>query len=127
VFVYETYEPGKLYGTHQFRITRELIRDWLAIYASDSSTDLMPPGLVILMQQQAYKAIVAPRPPGHVQGRQQFQVHVLPPVDSIIHTQVSCISKEMRKERRWVEMGFRGRTSADVEVYTGINTILVPC
>jgi len=127
VFVYESYEAGKIYGTDQFRITRELISGWLDIYGVDSGADAMPPGLVVLIQQQAYKRIVAPRPPGHVQGRQRFQLYSLPPAGSVIHTDVSCISKEIRKERRWVEMGFHGRTQEGAAVYSGINTVLVPC
>ena len=126
MFVYDTYEPGKVYGTDQFQITRAVIEGWFAVYPQDSFANSMPEGLVVLIQQQAYKRIVAPRPPGHVQGRQRFQVHSSPIVGSIIYTDVSCISKQIRKERRWVEMGFRGHAN-DVEVYSGINTILVPC
>ena len=87
----------------------------------------MPSGLVILMQQQAYKRIVTPRPPGHVQGRQEFKVIAFPRPGVTVLTDVSCISKEIRKERRWVRMGFEGRTMEGTPVYSGINTVLVPC
>lgn len=127
VFVYESYEAGMLYGQDEFRITRDLIRRWVDIFGDSSSPELMPSGLVVLMQQQAYKKVIAPRPPGHVQGRQQFEVHSLAPLDSVVYTDVSCVSKEIRKQRRWVHMGFRGRLAGGVEVYSGVNTVLVPC
>jgi hypothetical protein len=127
VFVYDTYEVGKVYGTDEFRVTRACVRDWLAMYPGEADGEVMPPGLVVLIQQQAYKRIVTPRPPGHIQGRQRFQLHLLPVGETVIHTAVACLSKEIRKERRWVEMGFRGLTAAGALVYTGINTVLVPC
>lgn len=127
VFLYETYEAGKIYGTDSFPVTCEVIRAWLDIYGGAWPTTSVPVGLVVLMQQQAFKRIITPRAPGHIQGRQRFTLSSPFPVDSVVYTEVSCISKAIRKERRWVDMGFTGRTSDGAELYSGINTVLVPC
>ena len=127
MFIYDSYEVGKIYGHDQFRITSELICGWHALYESTADKNVIPVGLIVLIQQQAYKKVITPRPPGHIQGSQRFQVHSLPRVDSVIVTEVSCLSKEIRKERRWVEMRFQGCTDDGVRVYSGVNTVLVPC
>ena len=69
---------------------------------------------------------VTPRPPGHIQGGQTFELHWLPPIGTTLRTEVSCLGKEIRKERRWVKMKFISRDLAGKLVFTGINTILVP-
>lgn len=126
MFVYDTYEAGAVYGTNPFEITPAVIAAWEAVYPGDARDGLMPPGLVTLMQQQAYKVVVAPRPPGHVQGGQTFEIHALAAVGSVVTTEVSCLDKEIRKERRWVRMRFRGFGPDGGLIYSGVNTILVP-
>jgi hypothetical protein len=125
MFVYATYEAGAVYGSASFHVTEELIANWLTTYPGDLRGPFAPVGIVVLIQQKAYKDIVTPRPPGHVQGGQQFTLHKLIPVGATVVTQVSCTSKEIRKERKWVDMGFRGTVDGEL-AYTGINTILVP-
>lgn len=126
MFIYDTYEPGAVYGSDLFVVTPAVIAAWEAVYPDDARDGLMPPGLVTLMQQQAYKAVVTPRPPGHVQGGQVFELHGLAPTGSTVTTEVSCLTKEIRKERRWVRMGFRGVGDDGRLIYTGVNTVLVP-
>lgn len=126
MYVYDTYEAGKVYGHDDFRIDADIVQRWLAMFPEDECGGRMPAGMITLAQQNAYKNVITPRPPGHIQGGQSFDLHWLPPVGATLRTEVSCESKEIRKERRWVKMKFVSRDLDGRLVFTGVNTILVP-
>lgn len=126
MFVYDSYEAGKTYGHDDFVVDTDIVRRWLEMFPEDESGGRMPAGMITLPQQNAYKNIITPRPPGHIQGGQTFELHWLPPIGTTLRTEVSCLGKEIRKERRWVKMKFISRDLAGKLVFTGINTILVP-
>ncbi len=126
MFVYDSYEPGKVYGHDDFEIGHDIVRRWLEMFPQDDCAGRMPPGMITLAQQNAYKNIITPRPPGHIQGGQTFELYSLPAVGATVRTEVSCESKEIRKERRWVKMKFVARDLDGRLIYTGVNTILVP-
>lgn len=126
MFVYDTYEAGTTYGAETFEVTPELVAQWHRIYGGRPADDASAPaGIVILAQQRAYKNIIAPRPPGHMIGSQQIAVHGRVPVGARITTEVSCLSKEIRKERKWARMGFTGKVG-DKAVYTSVTHVLCP-
>jgi hypothetical protein len=126
MFVYDTYEEGKSYGHDRFEFTPALAALWLEMFPDDDHGDRMPPGMITLVQQNAYKNVIAPRPPGHVQGGQSFQLHRLPTLGTAITTEVSCLSKQILKKRRWVKMKFLSCDEQGRPLFVGINTVLVP-
>ena len=126
MFTYDVYEAGAVYGEARFTVTADLVARWRQVYDAPSRPrDDAPAGIVVLVQQKAYKDVVTPRPPGHVQGGQWFALSGRIAVGAEIRTIVSCVDKELRNGRRWVRMGFEGRIG-DVPIYKGINTVLVP-
>lgn len=126
MFTYDVYEPGKVYGTDSFVFDEAMLGKWKRVYPDDDGGGRMPAGMIALIQQQAYKAVITPRPPGHIQGGQRFQIYGLPPVGTTITTSVSCISKEIRKERRWVAMGFLAVGSDGREIFQAVNNVITP-
>jgi len=126
MFTFDVYEAGAVYGEASFVVTPDLVARWHAVYDTQpQADDKVPAGIVVLIQQKAYKDVVTPRPPGHVQGGQWFALSGRIVVGAEIRTIVSCVDKELRGGRRWVRMGFEGRIG-DVVIYNGINTVLVP-
>lgn len=125
MYLFEVYRAGAVYGEAVFDVTRELVDRWSQAYGGESQRVVAPIGLIVLIQQKAYKDVVAPRPPGHIQGGQYFEALGPILVGARVTTRVSCVDKELRNGRRWVRMGFEG-WSSDGSVYKGINTILVP-
>lgn len=124
IFQYDTFEPGKIYGTDRFVVDQDRMTKWLAMYPGDENGDLMPPGMVSMIQIQAYMNIITPRPPGNVHGSQIFKMHKLPRIGMELQTEVQCLSKEIRKERKWVRTGYTSRGPDGTVLFTGIMTTL---
>jgi hypothetical protein len=125
LYTFDVYQAGAIYGEASFDVTPELVRLWCRTFGGGDGGAHAPAGLIVLIQQKAYKDVVAPRPPGHIQGGQYFETLAPILAGARVTTRVGCVDKELRKGRRWVRMGFDGRTS-EGPVYRGINTILVP-
>ena len=68
----------------------------------------------------------APRPPGGVHGGQTFDVRRMPRIGETLLTEVKCLGKEIKKERKWVRVVTTTRSKDAGEILlTGIMTSLV--
>lgn len=126
VFNYDHYEPGKKYGTKSFDATPDLIDKWRTVYPDDNASDVIPAGMLAMIVVDAVLTCNAPRPPGGVHAGQSFEIQRLPRIGERLATEVVCISKEIKNNRKWVKV--RTTTSSldqgDV-VLVGVMTTLL--
>jgi len=81
---------------------------WRSIYlgASDSAAEQASIALVLAMR--ALLSVVSPRPPGNVHARQKMISHGLPVIGETIQSEVTCVRKEIKRERRYVDFSVKG-------------------
>lgn len=124
MFTYDHFQTGKHYGSDRFEIDQDRIGKWLAVYPDDDNGALMPPSMMAMIQMQCYFAQISPRPKGNVHGGQTFELMRIPNVGEILETSVICSSKEIRKGRKWVTLGYETRDSEGALVFTSEMIVL---
>lgn len=126
VFNYDRYQPGTSYGTRDFSVDEATVARWRSIYPGDNEPGVMPAGMLAMIVVDAILALNSPRPPGGVHGGQTFDVTRMPRIGEALRTEVSCIDKEIRKDRKWVRVRTVTRAAGSGELlFTGVMTSLV--
>ena len=119
--------PGKNYGTRDFTVDESAIARWRGVYPNDSDSGVMPGGMLAMVVIDAVLTMISPRPPGSVHGGQTFDLERMPRIGETLRTEVWCLDKEIRKERKWVRMRTETRASGSGELlFTAVMTLLVP-
>lgn len=124
MFVFETFEPGKLIGRRNMVLGRDLVEQWLTLFPADRDGDTMPPGMMAAVYIRAYSDILVPRPPGNVHGQQLFTVNRMPKIGDELVTELSCEGKELKGGRRWVRFGSETRRADGELMFSGLMTTL---
>ncbi|MBI5908911.1 MAG: MaoC family dehydratase [Betaproteobacteria bacterium] len=126
LFTYNYYEPGKVYGVTEFTVDETVVAKWRSVYPGDNDPGVMPAGMLAMIIVGAVLTCNAPRPPGGVHGGQSFDVRRMPRIGETLLTEVKCLDKEIKKERKWVRALTTTRSKDTGEiVLTGIMTTLV--
>lgn len=126
IFTYDYYQPGKVYGVKEFVVSEEMIAKWRSVYPDDVDSDAMPAGMLAMIIVDAVLTHNAPRPPGGVHAAQSFDVKRIPRIGETLLTEVKCLDKEIKNDRKWVRAltSTTSKQTGDV-VLTGIMTTLV--
>lgn len=124
MFLFDAFEPGKLIGTRSLTLDRDLVERWLTLFPDDRDGERMPAGMAAAVYSRAYSDILQPRPPGNVHGAQRFKVVKLPWVGDRLVTSLSCESKEMKGDRRWVRFSSETRRDDHTLLFSGLMTTL---
>ncbi len=126
LFTYDYYEPGKIYGVKEFTVDEAVVAKWRTVYPTDNDPGVMPGGMLAMIVVDAVLTYNAPRPPGGVHGGQTFDVRRMPRIGETLLTEVKCLDKEIKKDRKWVRALTTTRSKDTGEiVLTGIMTTLV--
>jgi hypothetical protein len=124
-FIYEHYEPGKSYGKKDFIFDEETLARWRKVYLADGEGEVMPAGMLAMIVLDAVLHLHTPRPPGGVHAGQTFEVTRLPRLGERMETEVICLGKEIRKDRRFVQVRTHTRTPAGETLFAGTMTTIV--
>jgi hypothetical protein len=120
---YDTFEPGKTMGEAVLALDESHAQSWQKIFgntaSSGASESAEGAGLLVAMMMRAYLAVVTPRPPGNVHARQRFRLHALPRQGEAVRTVISCEGKEIKRERRYVELLAQGTGDDGRAIYEG--------
>lgn len=123
IVTYDTFEPGKTMGEAVLLLDDSHARSWQKIFgdtASSGANDAAEAaGLLVAMMMRAYLAVVTPRPPGNVHARQRFSLHALPRRGEAVRTVIRCDGKEIKRERRYVELLAQGTGDDGRVLYEG--------
>lgn len=126
IFDYAHYEPGRHYGARDFAVDETTVAKWRSVYPNDSDPGVMPAGMLAMIVIDAVLTLNAPRPPGGVHGGQTFDIRRMPRIGETIRTDVWCLDKEIKKDRKWVRVRSETRVIGSNELlFTGVMTTLV--
>ncbi|MCW5632127.1 MAG: MaoC family dehydratase [Rubrivivax sp.] len=126
VFNYAHYEPGRHYGARDFVVDESTVSKWRSVYPDDDDPGVMPAGMLAMIVIDAVLTLNSPRPPGGVHGGQTFDVKRMPRIGQTIRTDVWCLDKEIKKDRKWVRVRSETRAvGSGALLFTGIMTTLV--
>lgn len=123
--LWEHLQPGSSLGEITQTFDAALSRAWQDIFgAEDAGGPAEGAGIAVAMMMRAYLNVVSPRPPGGVHARQRLRLEALPAQGEAIHTTVACRSKELKRERRYVDLEVRGTGEGGRPIYSGLITVI---
>ncbi len=116
MWTYERFEPGQVFGVVEIPLDAAKRAHWQEIFGA-CSDETLPRGMLVAAMMEAYIRAIQPRPKGNVHAAQtlHFTGH-RPRWDDTIAIAVSCLSKEEKKGRFWVDFG--------IQASAGDNTVL---
>jgi hypothetical protein len=110
--LFDDFEPGTLMGEHALVYDAQQAQRWQAIFGAtpEHGANGAPEAasMAVVNMMRAYLQVVAPRPPGNVHARQQLRMHALPRPGETMTVRVLCAHKELRRERRYVDLDVVG-------------------
>lgn len=125
LMTFERFVPGAALGACTERVEARALARWAELYPWDAPLeDEAPAGLATVMLLRAYMRVVSPRPPGNVHARQRLELISPLRCGEAITTAFSCAGRELRRERRYVEIDARGTGEDGRDVFTGRMTLI---
>ena len=122
--LFEHFQPGAVIGETTEVFSPQLADRWHQIFGNAQQTRAQGASLAVVMMMRAYLAVVSPRPPGNVHARQRFTLQRLPEQGESVTTRITCLSKELRRERRYVELEAHGRNASGAPMYRASMTLI---
>lgn len=110
--LFEHFVPGALMGEFTDVYDARQAERWQAIFGDEASAGANNAAegasMAVVAMMRAYLNVVTPRPPGNVHAKQKLLMHAVPRPGEQLRVAVRCISKEWRRERRYVELQATG-------------------
>lgn len=129
--LFDDFKPGTCMGETSLVYGAELAAQWERIFgtssdAADQVADLAAKGASIatVMMMRAYMSIVSPRPPGNVHARQHLVLDDVPVQDERVRVEISCVGKELRRGRRYVDLEVVGTGEGGRPLYRGLMNLI---
>jgi hypothetical protein len=108
VLTFDAFTPGVSMGSATEVIDGRILGLWQRLYPWDAATEgELPLGMATVLLMRAYMRILTPRPPGNIHARQQMELVSPARFGEEVITSMSCAGKELKRERRYVEMDSR--------------------
>ena len=121
--LFEDFQPGALMGERMEVYDDQQARRWQAIFGDQPAQGAngAPEGasMAVVNMMRAYLHVVTPRPPGNVHARQQLRMHGIPAQGESMRVAVTCAGKEIRRERRYVELDVTGTGDGGRKLFDG--------
>lgn len=125
VLRYDDFEPGRVLGEASETLAPDMARIWQSIFGPDGADGpAAGASLALVLMMRAYCRVVSPRPPGNVHARQSFTLAATPRSGEVVRTVVRCVAKEIKRERRYVELETSGTGEAGRALFTGRMTLV---
>ncbi|MBS77763.1 hypothetical protein [Variovorax sp.] len=125
--LFDDFVPGARMGETHMVYRAEFASQWERIFGAPSGdADRAAEGASIatVMMMRAYMAVVSPRPPGNMHARQQIVLDGVPRLNEEVRTEVSCAAKEIRRDRRYVELLVDATGDGGRAIYRGRMTLI---
>ena len=110
--LFEDFVPGTLLGESVQCYDAQQAQRWQAIFGCQAEDGAGGPAeaasMAVISMMRAFLGVVTPRPPGNVHARQQLQMQALPEPGEQVRVTVHCAHKELRRERRYVDLQVQG-------------------
>ncbi len=125
LLTYDRFIPGQVLRSTPERASASMLAQWQQLYPWDRcDAGALPAGMATALMMRAYMRTLAPRPPGNMHLRQQLQLLGGIAVSEAITTEFECVSKEVRRDRRHVELAVRGLADGGRAVFAGRMTMI---
>ena len=125
VLRFEAFSPGTIMGRASERLDEPLVALWKELYAGDGDESAeVPLGFSTVLIMRAYMQVLTPRPPGNIHVRQKVAIAALPRLGEEVATEIRCVGKALRRERRYVELETRSTGESGRELFTGEMTLI---
>ncbi len=123
--LWDDFQPGAPLGELTEIFEPALATAWRDIFGHDHAGGRAEgAGIAMAMMMRGYLGVVTPRPPGNVQSRQRFTLDAPPQPGEAIRTVVTCLSKEIKRERRYLDLEVRGTGAGGRAIYSGILSLI---
>ena len=120
--LFEDFVPGALMGERDEIYDATQAARWQSLFGTDADDCAAEAAsMAVISMMRGYLNLVTPRPPGNMHARQQLQMRDLPRAGEAVRIAVRCLSKEVRRERKYVELqvmgsGSEGRALFDAQL-----------
>lgn len=96
---------------------------WQALFGSGPDA-AQAASMATVYMMRAFLNVVAPRPPGNIHARQVLRMKGLPRLGETLTMTVACEGKEMRRERRYVDLSVRARGEGGRPIFEGLISLI---
>lgn len=126
--LFEDFEVGKPLGHHTLVYDDLLMQRWQHIFgggndgASTSRSEAASVATILMMR--AYTEVVRPRPPGNIHARQRIEFATLPQPGEQLTFYFDCIAKEIKRERRYLDVSARAENQNGIPILRGVLTLI---
>ncbi|MDF1722579.1 MAG: MaoC family dehydratase [Minwuia sp.] len=126
LLTYDRIQIGTSLGAHETCIDAEALALWRSIYGDDvgGNQDIVPPDMISAIVMAAQLELTNPHPDGGLHAGQHYLLHHRPRVGDVLSTTSTPLSKEIRRDRRWVKMKTETRDQNDRLVYETTLTLI---
>lgn len=125
LLLFEGFQPGAVLGRACERVDAALLEQWVQLYPWDQpAPGEVPAGLSTVLLMRAYMRILSPRPPGNIHARQRIELIDALRLDEEVATEIRCAGKQLRKERRYVELVTRSTGERGRALFDGTMTLI---
>ncbi|WP_151448935.1 hypothetical protein [Lacisediminimonas profundi] len=122
------FQAGAVLGEHIEAYDRNLVNAWQRIFGSapadGANSAAEAASIAMVLAMRAFLTVVAPRPPGNVHARQQFRLDTLPQPGEQVRTVVSCVDKQVKRERLYVDLRVQGSGDDGRALFTGCMSLI---
>jgi acyl dehydratase len=126
--LFEDFQPGALMGEQVEVYDAQQAQRWQAIFgdqAADGANGFAEgASMGVVNMMRAFLHVVTLRPPGNVHAKQQLRMRAMPQQGEAIRVAVHCAGKEMRRERRYVELKVQGTGTDNRALFDGLITLI---
>ena len=126
--LFEDFQPGAVMGERVEVYDAQQAQRWQAIFGSqpEDGANGASEGasMAVINMMRAYLNLVTPRPPGNVHARQQLRLRNVPECAESIRVTVQCSHKEMRRERRYVDLQVSGTGTGGRTLFDGVISLI---
>lgn len=125
VLLFDAFSPDRIMGRASERLNESMMTMWKELYPCEvDQRGHAPAGLSTLLIMRAYMQVLTPRPPGNIHVRQKVEIAALPRLGEEVATEIRCVGKELRRERRYVDLETRSTGERGRELFTGAMTLI---
>lgn len=125
--LFEDFQPGVVIGECVQVYDAEQAQRWQAIFSGGTQPQRSAAegsSMAVIGMMRAYLQVVTPRPPGNVHARQKLRMYGVPQLGESIRVSVHCSHKEMRRERRYVDLQAQGVGEGDRPLFDGLISLI---
>lgn len=122
--VFDDFVPGAVMGECVEVYDAQQAQRWQAIFGDQleegANGSAEAASMAVINMMRAYLQVVTPRPPGNVHAKQQLRMQALPEHGESVRVVVQCAHKEIRRERRYVDLHVQGTGRAQRPLFHGV-------